>query len=170
MRSRSGGAVKVAVVAGNLKRNSRTLEAGIMVAKKLVGREPDVIVDVFDLGPAIFDFNNQVIAKSIETVLESDIAVFASPTFKGSYSGILKAYLDQIPSDGLRNIVCLPVMLGASLHHAMAPDLLLKPVLVELGALCPAAGIYLIDKTFADDPRLDLWIDRVKTSLCIGGA
>jgi hypothetical protein len=94
-----------------------------MVAKKLVGREPDVIVDAFDLGPAIFEFNNQVIAKSIETVLESDSAVFASPTFKGSYSGIHKAYLDQIPSDGLRNILCLPVMLGASLHHAMDPDL-----------------------------------------------
>ena len=55
-----------------------------------------------------------------------------------------------------------PVMLGAGPAHAMAPDLLLKPVLVELGATCPAPGLYLIDKSYAEDPRLDAWALRAR--------
>jgi FMN reductase len=47
----------------------------------------------------------------------------------------------------------------------LAPDLLLKPVLVELGACCPAVGLYLIDKTFAEDPKLDSWAERAKKRL-----
>jgi FMN reductase len=50
----------------------------------------------------------------------------------------------------------------------MAPDLLLKPVLVELGATCPTPGLYLIDKTFAEDPRLDPWIARAQTWIGLG--
>jgi FMN reductase len=38
-------------------------------------------------------------------------------------------------------------------------------VLVELGATCPAVGLYLIDKTFQEDPRLDAWIARAKPLL-----
>jgi hypothetical protein len=37
-----------------------------------------------------------------------------------------------------------------------------------MGAICPAAGLYLIDKTFAEDPRLDTWIARTKPLLPSG--
>jgi FMN reductase len=36
----------------------------------------------------------------------------------------------------------------------MAPDLLLKPVLSELGGTCALPGLYLIDETYAEDPKL----------------
>jgi FMN reductase len=42
----------------------------------------------------------------------------------------------------------------------MAPDLLLKPVLVELGATCPAAGLYLIDSTYTTDTRIGDYTQR----------
>jgi FMN reductase len=153
--------MKTAVVVGNPKSKSRTLEAGVLVARKLAGSDPNLVVDLIDLGPALVEFGHPAVAQSIAAIQAADVIVFASPTFKGSYTGILKLYLDQIPADGLAGIACLPVMLGASPYHAMAPDLLLKPVLVELGAVCPAPGLYLIDKTFADDPRLDAWVARV---------
>ncbi len=60
----------------------------------------------------------------------------------------------------LANVTAFPVMLGASPGHALAPELFLKPVLVELGATCPSPGLFLIDKTFAEDPRLDAWVER----------
>jgi FMN reductase len=83
------------------------------------------------------------------------MVVVASPTFNATYTGVLKLFLDQIPPDGLAGVTAFPAMLGAGPAHALAPELLLKPVLVELGAICPAAGLYLIDKFFAEDPRLD---------------
>jgi FMN reductase len=160
--------MRTAVVVGNPKAKSRTLEAGVLVARKLTGTDPDLILDLIELGPGLLELGNAAVAHSVQAVQRMDVAVFASPTFKATYTGVLKLFLDQFPSDGLAGVTAFPVMLGAGPAHAMAPDLLLKPVLVELGATCPAAGIYLIDKTFAEDPRLDAWIARSKPLLPAG--
>ncbi|HEY1502677.1 MAG TPA: NAD(P)H-dependent oxidoreductase [Stellaceae bacterium] len=157
--------MRMAVVVGNPKAKSRTLEAGVLVAKKLTGAEPDVVLDLVELGPALLEWGNAQLNAAIETVRGCNVIIVASPTFKATYTGLLKLFLDQIPSDGLAGITAFPVMLGAGPAHLLAPELLLKPVLVELGAICPAVGLYLIDKSFAEDPRLDAWIARAKPLL-----
>lgn len=157
--------MKTAVVVGNPKAKSRTLDAGVLVMRKLTGREPDLVVDVMDLGAGLLEFGNPAVATQLGKIAQSDVVVFASPTYKATYTGLLKLLLDQFPSDGLRGVTAFPLMLGAGPAHAMAPDLLLKPVLVELGATCPSAGLYLIDKTYSEDPRLDAWVERAKRHL-----
>lgn len=157
--------MKTAVVAGNPKPKSRTLEAGILVAKKLAGRDPAMVLDLVDLGAALLEFGNTKVADEIAALQKMDIVVFASPTFKATYTGLMKLFLDQIPQDGLVGITAFPVMLGAGPTHLLAPELLFKPVLVELGATCPSVGLYLIDKSFAEDLRLDAWVARAKLLL-----
>ena len=157
--------MKTAVIVGNPKAKSRTLEAGVLVAKKLTGAEPDHVLDLVEFGPALLEWGNAKLNAAIETVRGCNVLIVASPTFKATYTGLLKLFLDQIPSDGLAGITAFPVMLGAGPAHLLAPDLLLKPVLVELGAICPAVGLYLIDKSFAEDPRLDAWVARAKPLL-----
>ena len=157
--------MRTAVIVGNPKAKSRTLEAGVLVAKKLTGTEPELTLDLIELGPALLEFGNAKVNEAIEAVRRCNVIICASPTFKATYTGLLKLFLDQIPSDGLAGITAFPVMLGAGPAHLLAPDLLLKPVLVELGAICPAVGLYLIDKSFAEDPRLDAWVARAKPLL-----
>ena len=157
--------MKSAVIVGNPKPKSRTLDAALLVAKKLTGAEPDLTLDLVDLGPALLEFGNAKINEAIEAVRGCNVLIVASPTFKATYTGLLKLFLDQIPSDGLAGITAFPVMLGAGPAHLLAPDLLLKPVLVELGAICPAVGLYLLDKNYAEEPRLDAWVARVKPLL-----
>lgn len=157
--------MKTAVIVGNPKPQSRTLDAGLLVAKKLTGAEPDLTLDLVDLGPALLEFGNAKVNEAIEAVRRCNVLIVASPTFKATYTGLLKLFLDQIPSDGLAGITAFPVMLGAGPAHLLAPDLLLKPVLVELGAICPAVGLYLLDKNYAEEPRLDAWVARVKPLL-----
>jgi FMN reductase len=157
--------MRTAVIVGNPKAKSRTLEAGLLVAKKLTGAEPDHVLDLVEFGPALLEWGNAKLNAAIEMVRGCNVIIVASPTFKATYTGLLKLFLDQIPSDGLAGITAFPVMLGAGPAHLLAPDLLLKPVLVELGAICPAVGLYLIDKSFAEDPRLDQWIARAKPLL-----
>jgi FMN reductase len=154
--------MRVAVVAGNPKPKSRTRDAGVLVARKLTGADPDLVLDLVDLGASLLEFGNPAVQVAMQTVQLADVAIFASPTFKATYTGLLKLFLDQFPPDGLAGVLAVPLMLGAGPTHALAPDLLLKPVLVELGAACPAPGLYLIDKSFAEDPRLDVWIARAK--------
>ncbi|MCU1628517.1 MAG: NADPH-dependent reductase [Pseudonocardia sp.] len=151
----------VTVVVGNPKPASRTLQAGRLLAEKLTGSAPDTVLDVVDLGPGLLGWGDEAVAAAVKTVQESSVVVFASPTFKATYTGLLKLFLDQFAGGtGLQDVVAVPLMLGAGPGHAMAPDLLLKPVLAELGGTCALPGLYLIDQTFAEDPALDAYAQR----------
>ncbi|WAL47979.1 NADPH-dependent FMN reductase [Rhodococcus pyridinivorans] len=151
----------IVVVAGNPKPASRTLDAGARLVTALTGREPDHVVDVITLGAGLLGWGDEKVAVAVETVAAADLVVFASPTFKATYTGVLKLFLDQFATgDGLRDVVAVPLMLGAGPAHALAPDLLLKPVLVELGATSPAPGLYLHDSTYTTDTRIADYAER----------
>ena len=151
----------VTVVAGNPKPDSRTLDAGRLLARRLSGREPDATIDVVTLGPGLLGWGDAGVQAAVGTAAASSLLVVASPTFKASYTGVLKLFLDQFATaEGLAGVVAVPLMLGAGPAHAMAPDLLLKPVLVELGATCPTPGLYLRDTTYAVGPELDAFATR----------
>ncbi|MEQ3553679.1 NAD(P)H-dependent oxidoreductase [Pseudonocardia nematodicida] len=99
------------------------------------GEEPDPQPDADD-----------AVDTALERVRASAVTVFACPTYKGTYTGLLKLFLDRIPGgDGLAGVVAAPLMLGAGPDHALAPDLTLRPVLFTLGATCALPGLYLID-------------------------
>ncbi|WP_068273028.1 NADPH-dependent FMN reductase [Aldersonia kunmingensis] len=153
--------MRVTVVAGNPKAGSRTLEAASLVAEAIGGQAPDAVIDVVELGPGLLGWGDEQVAAAVSTVAESDLVVFGSPTFKATYTGLLKLFLDQFATgDGLRDVVAVPVMLGAGPAHALAPDLLLKPVLVELGAATPAPGLYLLDSSYTTDGRIAEYAQR----------
>ena len=149
------------VVVGNPKPASRTLEAGRLLAEALTGGPADHVIDVVDLGPGLLGWGDEAVAAAVRTVQESSLVVFASPTFKATYTGLLKLFLDQFAGGtGLQGVVSVPLMLGAGPAHAMAPDLLLKPVLSELGGTCALPGLYLIDESYAEDPKLSDYAKR----------
>jgi FMN reductase len=77
-------------------------------------------------------------------VASSDLAVFASPTYKATYTGLLKAFLDRYPANGLAGVTAIPVHTGGDLTHAMGPTVNLAPLLVELGAVVPGRGFYFV--------------------------
>jgi FMN reductase len=157
--------VSTAVVCGNPKPRSRTLEAALFVADRLTGAPPDVVLDLIDSGPHLLGWGDATAAAAVESVRQCAVAIFASPTYKGSYTGLLKLFLDLVPTDGLAGMVAFPLMLGAAMGHAMAPDLLLKPVLVELGAACPARGLYLLETDYTSLEIIDPWIARARRFL-----
>ena len=94
--------------------------------------------------------------------------VCALPTYKASYTGLLKIFLDLFPGGGLRGVTAFPVMPGAGPHHALAPELLLKPVLVELGATCPMRGLYLLDSEWETSPALDERVPAASAFVTVG--
>lgn len=150
--------VGIAVVVGNPKPRSRTLEAAVHVATELAGEAPCAVVDVVDLGAGLLGWGDPAVGEAVGAVQGADAVVFASPTYKAAYTGLLKLFLDQIPSNGLAGIVAFPLMLGAGPGHQLAPELVLKPVLVELGAICPTRGLYLLDSAFTDPAALGPWL------------
>ena len=77
---------RVAVVVGNPKPGSRTLAAGRYLARQLAG-EPDLVIDLADLGAALLDWDDAGVADLVARVGEADLVVVASPTYKGTYTG-----------------------------------------------------------------------------------
>lgn len=150
--------MKIAVVVGNPKAQSRTLDAALHVARLLGDKEPDTVVNLAELGPKLLEWGNPEIAEVVKFVSSSQNVIFASPTFKATYTGLLKLFLDQFPYGGLSDVHAFPLMLGAAPQHALAPELTLKPVLVELGAICPVRGLYLLDSDYAAEKPLAGWL------------
>src|SRR5258705_4211046 len=136
------------VVVGNPKPNSRTRAAAELVATKLSGTPPEHVIDVVDLGTGLLGWGDPKVAEAKEIVKSADFLVVASPTFKATYTGLLKLFLDQFGAGELGQIPTFAVMLGGSPAHSLAPELTLRPVLVEIGASCPSPSLYLLDSDY----------------------
>ena len=85
-------------------------------------------------------------------VAQCHLLVAASPTYKATYTGLLKSFFDRYGNDGLRGVVAVPVMVGAAPVHTLAPEVYLRPLLVELGATVPSRALYVMEQDIA---RLD---------------
>jgi FMN reductase len=147
----------VATVVGNPKPRSRTFRAAGLVAERLTGRPPDITIDLADLGAELLDWSSAPVAAAKESVKSCDLVIVASPTYKGTYTGLLKLFLDRFGADELFGVTAVPVMLGGDLRHSLAPEVLLKPVLAELGLTSPTRGLFLVDSSYDDPAVLDAW-------------
>jgi FMN reductase len=151
----------VAVVVGNPKPQSRTLASALHVARELVG-EPDLVVDLAELGTALLDWEDTQVADLVKQVGAADLVVVASPTYKSAYTGLLKLFLDRFAGGhGLSGLV-VPLMLGAGPTHALAPELALRPVLTELGGTVPGRGLYVIDTQHDDPAAYAAWLTATR--------
>lgn len=157
--------MSVAVLVGNPKPRSRTRDAALRVASELYGGAPDFDIDLADLGPALIDPTSDWVDAAIEQVSQSRLLVVASPTYKGTYTGLLKLFLDRIGAGALSEVTAVPLMLGADHRHALAVEAFLKPVLNELGASTPTQGLFLLDQAWDSPTVLDPWLKVARRQL-----
>lgn len=134
----------VTVLAGNPKPASRTLRVAEAVVDRLLapGAVETRVIDLAEHAGAIFSWPSAEMAELTATVAASDLLVVASPTYKATYTGLLKGFLDRYPANGLAGVVAIPVMTGADSTHSVGLDAHLRPLLVELGASVPTRGLY----------------------------
>ena len=138
----------------------------------MTGQEPDLVVDIATLGAAILDWADPTVASLVAEVGAADLVVVASPTYKGTYTGLLKLFLDRFAGGtGLRGLA-VPLLLGAGPQHALAAELTLRPVLTEIGATVPGRGLFVIDRQHDDPAAYTDWLAATKpivTTFCGAG-
>jgi len=88
------------------------------------------------------DVADPAIADAVALVAAADAVVVATPVYKASFSGVLKAFLDLLPQDGLSGKLVLPLATGGSQSHMLAIDYALRPVLASLNPRQILPGIY----------------------------
>jgi FMN reductase len=152
----------VGLVVGNPKAQSRTLALAQQVAAAAaaaagLGGATTLTIDLAELGPQLFDRSSPGVQEAVDGIRSCSLVVVASPTYKASYTGLLKSFLDWFGNTSLEGVTVIPVMTGAGAHHALAVEVHLRPVLVELGASLPTRGLYV---TEAELPEADAVIAR----------
>lgn len=160
--------LKVRVLVGNPKPRSRTAQIATALAETLLapGTYELAVIDLADHARHLFDWPCTELSALGQDVAESDLLIVASPTYKATYTGLLKAFLDRYPNLGLRGVVAIPVMTGADLRHSMGPDVNLRPLLVELGAIVPTPGLFFVmDQMDKLDAVIADWVTKAQVQL-----
>jgi FMN reductase len=151
--------IDVVAVTGNPRPGSRTaalaLHVATEIARRVSGLDRARIVPIDLAAPPEPDEDR------VSLLRGATVAVIASPTYKATYTGLLKSLLDGVPHDGLSNVIAIPTMVAGDRVHALAVELHLRPVLVELGAITPTKGLFFEEADLASPGTvLDPWLER----------
>jgi FMN reductase len=159
---------RVVAVVGNPRPGSRTATLATALAQAvadLVNAGPPVVLDLAELteklGPPLGPESATRWAEPLEVLHAADLLVIATPTYKGSYTGLLKSFLDHVGGGALHPITAIPVTTVGSPAHTLAADLHLRPLLVELGASTPTSAL-VVGNDQLDDPAAAIatWVER----------
>jgi FMN reductase len=156
--------LQVVSVVGNPRPESRTHTIARTLVSAItaeLGARPGPEVDLAALGPRTLDPASAEAVDGVAQVLGADILVLASPTYKATYSGLLKAFLDRIATGALEGISAVPVLLGGAPNHQLAIDVHFIPLLLELGATVPTRGLFVLEGELDRFPEVaGAWSDR----------
>lgn len=166
-------AVRIVAVVGNPRTGSRTrvvadaLVGGIARLAEEIGRTfESTAIELADLAPELFSYPSASVDAALETTRAANVLVVVSPTYKATYTGLLKVFLDRLPSNALDGIVAVPVMIGAAPNHLLAVDVFLRPLLLELGATCSTRGLFVQESELASlDVVVEKWVAASRMSL-----
>lgn len=160
------------VVVGNPAPGSRTLSVATGLARRLTDRlgvEHASTIDLALHADRMFMAADDEVDELNAAVAASELLVVASPTFKAAYTGLLKAFFDRYGTAPLVGVTAIPVMTANAPTHALAVEHTLRPLLVELGASVPTAGLCFLMSDFDRlDSVLDGWVEAhiTGTALC----
>ncbi len=154
----------VVVVSGNPRPGSRTLGAAEAAAHRIaahLGIDDVATIDLATFAAEILAPEHPAADAAKERLAGATVAVVATPVYKAAYTGLLKSFLDLYGNDGLAGVVAVPLVVSGNPGHALAGEVHLRPVLVELGAVVPARSLTVTEGQLADlDGVIEAWLER----------
>ena len=165
--------LRVTVLVGNPKPASRTYAAAVHATGALVEEVrrtlPDietvtvVAVDLATLGGDLLaETPPAAVRAALDDVTAADVLVVGTPAYKGTYTGLLKVFLDRLPHLALGGVLAVPIIVAASPQHLASVELHLQPLLEELGARVPTGGLAALETELVElENYLEPWVGRV---------
>lgn len=89
-------------------------------------------------------------AASVKQVHDADAVLIASPVYRGSITGALKNFLDQLPIEALMGKPVGIIAMGATTHHYLGVDWHLRDILAWFGAFVAPTSVYLSSADFVE--------------------
>jgi FMN reductase len=169
----------IVVLVGNPQPESRTRLVAEEIAAQLAAdslvTHLQPTIDLSSVADRLFAIPDTEVDALLECVASADVLIVASPTYKATYTGLLKAFLDRYPQDGLAGVTAVPVLTIGRPQHALAVEHGLRPLLVELGASVPTRGLaFPAGDTARRDEVVAAWLEtegcRLAPALGAAGA
>ncbi|MDG4797923.1 NAD(P)H-dependent oxidoreductase [Micromonospora sp. WMMD1082] len=144
---------------GNPRSGSRTRaladaaadELSTRAGGRLVGRQ---VLELADAVGVTFGPEPAVAAGPVDDpfalVRAARLLIVATPTYKATYTGLLKLFLDRFGHLELAGVVAVPVAVAASEAHRRSVGAALTDLLAELGASVPAPPLAVLEAQAAD--------------------
>jgi FMN reductase len=151
-RTRALADAATTAIVGSLDR------AGIGLTGHVVLELADAVGVSFGPEPA---YGSRALGDAHGQVRSARLLVVATPTYKGSYTGLLKVFLDQYGHRELAGAVAVPIAIAAQETHRAAVGHALCTLLSELGATVPAPALAALEQDLSDvDEVVDGWLAR----------
>jgi FMN reductase len=112
------------------------------------------VYDLADVGDSLGYAKSQAdldseAAAVLSAVVKADVLVIGSPTYKGSYPGMFKHFIDLIDPEQLRGKPVLITATGGGERHALMVEHQLRPLFGFFMAHTIPTAIYASNKDFA---------------------
>ena len=113
-----------------------------------------IAVDVVDLaevrvslldGRAAAEYEDDT-ARVIERITKADCVIFATPVYRGTYTGAFKNLLDHLSLESLEGKAVGLIATGATAHHYLMIDTQMRSVLAWFNAYILPGSVYLTEK------------------------
>jgi FMN reductase len=160
-------ALRVVVLSGNPRAGSRTAATGRTAATAIArvladvrAAEPQIeLVELADLAGEVLAPEHPRADAVRADLARADVVVVATPVYKASYTGLLKAFLDLYRAGDLRDVVAVPLVVSGNPAHALAGEVHLRPLRVEVGAVVPTRARTVTGAELSDlDAVLERWL------------
>lgn len=156
----------VVVLVGNPRPRSRTTAAAETLAEHLAPDGDITVVELSTLAGELLTADHPHADRVARTVAQAGLLVVATPVYKASYTGLLKAFVDLFGPAALRGVVAVPLVVSASPAHQHVGETHLRPLLVELEASVPTGTFAVTESQLADlGPALAAWDEAWRPAL-----
>lgn len=140
---------KITIISGSPNERSR-LNGVINYAKQKLEQSGCEVsmVEVYSLPPKDLmhsNVNSKEIQSANTEVEEAEGIIIASPVYKTTYTGVLKAYIDLLPQKALKDKIVAAYFVGGTISNLLSIDYALKPLLASMGCKRFADNVFAID-------------------------
>lgn len=163
---------RVVILQGGLRVPSSTRMLAEELGRAITSEGPQIdvsIVDLRDHAHAIVDamlsgFARPELQAVLDDVSAADGLALVSPTFQGSYAGLVKSFFDLIEPGSLPGTPMALAATGGTERHSLMLEFAMRPLAVYLGANPLRTAVFAATGDFGDS-QLGARVQRVAKDL-----
>lgn len=131
-----------------IERGGDVIDLSTLSADGLLGRVPD---------PAV--------AAAVERASAADVLVVATPIYRATYTGALKAFFDRFPAGALARTTVVFAATAGIADHFLALDTGGRALIASLEGFVVPTVVYAISSDFVDGEPTPELLDRLRAAI-----